>query len=153
MKVYHPLYQLSFRCTGLVGCTSTKASNPWYITHQGVEHMFIFQPVQVSPLMEVCYVPATAVASQYRGLYLFTGVSRMMRPVLNLSLNVIEFIGTFEQVYLSVCVTPKEAYEGVGDIRKCVVVPSPYWFTIFLKRALRYQCLGTEVCVTKRRVL
>ena len=37
----------------------------------------------------------------------------MMRPVKNLSVNKIELVGTFEQVYLNVCVTPEEAYEGV----------------------------------------
>ena len=51
--------------------------------------------------------------AQYPGVYLFTGPTRMMRPVKNLSVNKIELVGTFEQVYLNVCVTPEEAYEGV----------------------------------------
>ena len=66
--------------------------------------------------MEVCLVLKTAVASQYPGLYLFTETARMMRPVINLSLNTVEMIGTFEQVYLNICVTPKEAHTGVGII-------------------------------------
>lgn len=36
----------------------------------------------------------------------------MMRPVLNLAVNKIEFIGTFEQVYMEIAVTPQEMYDG-----------------------------------------
>jgi len=52
-------------------------------------------------------------AGQYPGLYLFTGPARMVRPVVNLALNAIEMIGTFEQVYLDVSVAEGEAYDGV----------------------------------------
>lgn len=37
----------------------------------------------------------------------------MMRPVKNLVANAIELIGTFEQVYLDVCINLEEAYNGV----------------------------------------
>ncbi|XP_071441340.1 DNA-directed RNA polymerase I subunit RPA2 [Hetaerina americana] len=50
---------------------------------------------------------------QYPGLYIFTSTARLMRPVLNLAAQAIEMIGTFEQVYLNVCLTPSEAYDGV----------------------------------------
>lgn len=63
--------------------------------------------------MEIVLVPKKKVAAQYPGVYLFTGPARMMRPVKNLALDQIELLGTFEQVYLNVCVTPEEAYEGV----------------------------------------
>lgn len=63
--------------------------------------------------MEIVLVPKKNVPSQYPGLYLFTGPARMMRPVKNLSVNKVELIGTFEQVYLDVCVSSEEAYEGV----------------------------------------
>lgn len=37
----------------------------------------------------------------------------MMRPVLNLRAKKIEYIGTFEQVYLEVAISADEAYEGI----------------------------------------
>ena len=50
---------------------------------------------------------------QFPGLFLFIGAARMMRPVLNLVLNKIEMIGTFEQVYLEVAIKKEEIYPGV----------------------------------------
>uniref|UniRef100_A0A2C9JZV8 DNA-directed RNA polymerase subunit beta n=1 Tax=Biomphalaria glabrata TaxID=6526 RepID=A0A2C9JZV8_BIOGL len=63
--------------------------------------------------LEICLVKKTEVASQYPGLYLFTTVARMIRPVLNLAANAIEMIGTFEQVNLDIALNPKEAFPGV----------------------------------------
>lgn len=63
--------------------------------------------------MEIVLVPKKTVPSQYHGVYLFTGPARMMRPVKNLSVNKVELIGTFEQVYLNICVKAEEAFEGV----------------------------------------
>lgn len=37
----------------------------------------------------------------------------MMRPLINLALNKIELVGTFEQVYMDICVVPSEIYKGV----------------------------------------
>lgn len=37
----------------------------------------------------------------------------MMRPVRNLIANKIEYIGSFEQVYMNICISAEEAYEGV----------------------------------------
>ncbi len=71
-------------------------------------------PFQVPPTIEICYVPRTKVASQYPCFVLFTQVARMMRPVTNLSLNKLEMIGTFEQASLNICITPKEAIQGVS---------------------------------------
>lgn len=50
---------------------------------------------------------------QYPGLFLFVGPARMMRPVRNLIANKIEYIGSFEQVYMNICISSDEAYEGV----------------------------------------
>lgn len=58
-------------------------------------------------------MPKKNVPAQYPGLYLFTNPARMMRPVMNLAAKKVEYIGTFEQIYLNICVTPEEAYEGV----------------------------------------
>ncbi|KAH9496230.1 DNA-directed RNA polymerase I subunit RPA2 [Bulinus truncatus] len=63
--------------------------------------------------LEVCLVKKTEVASQYPGLYLFTNLARMVRPVLNLTANAIEMIGTFEQVYLDIALNQSEAFPGV----------------------------------------
>lgn len=58
----------------------------------------------------------TGVASQYPGVYLFTNVSRMVRPVRNIRHNVIEMIGTFEQVYLDIAINRSEEHPGVGRL-------------------------------------
>ncbi|KOC65372.1 DNA-directed RNA polymerase I subunit RPA2 [Habropoda laboriosa] len=63
--------------------------------------------------MEIVWVPKKNVPAQYPGLYLFTSPARMMRPVMNLAAKKVEYIGTFEQIYLDICVTPEEAYEGL----------------------------------------
>lgn len=50
---------------------------------------------------------------QFPGLFIFIGPARMMRPVKNLKVNQIEYIGSFEQVYMEICISLDEAYEGV----------------------------------------
>lgn len=76
-------------------------------------YVVIYVSVKVPFTMEIVLVPKKNVPAQYPGLYLFTNAARMMRPVMNLAANKIEYIGTFEQIYLNVCVIPEEAYEGV----------------------------------------
>ena len=71
---------------------------------------------QVPQFMEICFVPCTEYPSQYPGLFLFTTPARMMRPVRNLTSNQVEYIGTFEQVYLNISVTAKEVYPEVGNL-------------------------------------
>ncbi|KAK5641755.1 hypothetical protein RI129_010302 [Pyrocoelia pectoralis] len=68
---------------------------------------------EVPNTLEIVLVPKKDVAGQYPGLFLFTGPARMMRPVYNLLYQEIEFVGTFEQIYLDICVTPQEIYKGV----------------------------------------
>lgn len=48
--------------------------------------------------MEVCLIEKTKYAGQYPGLFLFTEPARMIRPVTNLRVNKIEYVGSFEQV-------------------------------------------------------
>ncbi|CRK88797.1 CLUMA_CG002625, isoform A [Clunio marinus] len=62
--------------------------------------------------MEIALVPKKE-NGQFPGLFLFIGAARMMRPVMNLKLNKIEMIGTFEQVYLDVAIKKEEIYPGV----------------------------------------
>ncbi|KAJ8978609.1 hypothetical protein NQ317_010067 [Molorchus minor] len=75
--------------------------------------LFKIKGETVPDTLEIVLVPLKKTVSQYPGLLLFTGPARMMRPLLNLSTNKIELIGTFEQVYMNICVTPEEAYTGV----------------------------------------
>ncbi len=69
---------------------------------------------QVPSTLEICLVKRTRVASQFPLLALFSGVARMMRPVRNLACGADELIGTFEQVYMNICVVPSEGVQGVS---------------------------------------
>lgn len=62
--------------------------------------------------MEIVLVPKKKVPGQFPGLFIFTSPARMMRPLNNLVANQIEYIGTFEQLYLDICITPEESYKG-----------------------------------------
>ncbi|ERL88468.1 hypothetical protein D910_05854 [Dendroctonus ponderosae] len=68
---------------------------------------------QIPNTLEIVLVPLKKTKAQFPGIFLFSGPARMMRPVTNLFANKIELIGTFEQVYLDICVSPEEAYKGV----------------------------------------
>ncbi|KAH9510873.1 DNA-directed RNA polymerase I subunit RPA2 [Dermatophagoides farinae] len=63
--------------------------------------------------LEIGLVPHTDKPTQYPALYLFSTPSRMIRPVFNLLTQNIEFIGTFEQCYMDICVTSSEMIPGV----------------------------------------
>lgn len=63
-------------------------------------------------MLEIAYVPYKP-KGQHPGLFLFTGAARLMRPVKNLSLNKIEYIGSMEQVYMEIAVDEKEMYPGI----------------------------------------
>jgi DNA-directed RNA polymerase I subunit RPA2 len=71
---------------------------------------------RVPQTLEVVLVPMGRKRGQFPGLFLFTGPARMMRPVINLAVQKVELIGTFEQVYMDICIYPQEAYEGVRYI-------------------------------------
>lgn len=62
---------------------------------------------------EIILIPDGVEGGQFPGLFLFTNSARMMRPVMNLAAKQIELIGTFEQVYLDICITADEAYPQV----------------------------------------
>lgn len=61
----------------------------------------------VPKTLEIAFVPRT-LNGQYPGIYLFTASARMMRPVYNIAAGTVELVGTFEQVYLNICVTEDE---------------------------------------------
>eukprot|EP00795_Rhopilema_esculentum_P014271 gene14271-5300_t len=66
---------------------------------------------KVSRWLEAVLVPRTKFASQYPGIFIFTNIARMMRPVKNLRTGSVEYIGSFEQVYMDIAVCPNEAHE------------------------------------------
>ena len=47
---------------------------------------------RISSMTELAFVPRRP-NGQFPGLFIFTGAARMMRPVLNLALNTVEWIG------------------------------------------------------------
>lgn len=57
--------------------------------------------------LELGLVPA-GVSKQYPGLYMWTTPSRMMRPVKYLATGDIEYIGSFEQVYMNIAVLDED---------------------------------------------
>ncbi|CAO1626187.1 unnamed protein product [Parajaminaea phylloscopi] len=67
---------------------------------------------QVPLDLEIGYVPVSK-AGQYPGLYLFSGRSRMMRPVKYLANGRLDHVGPFEQVYLDVACLPEDVHEGL----------------------------------------
>ncbi|EDV29396.1 uncharacterized protein TRIADDRAFT_51662 [Trichoplax adhaerens] len=66
----------------------------------------------VDPSTEIALVH-DGISGLYNGLYLFTSPARMIRPVTNLRLQKQEMIGTFEQVFMDICITAEEAYAEV----------------------------------------
>lgn len=62
---------------------------------------------------EIVHVPRKKTKGQYPGLFIFTGPARMMRPLISLATGKIEYVGTFEQVYLEVAVKTEEIYPNV----------------------------------------
>lgn len=75
--------------------------------------MLKIKGTKIPSTMEIVLVPKKTVPAQYPGLFLFTNPARMMRRVMNLAAQQIELIGTFEQVYMNICITPEEAYDGL----------------------------------------
>ncbi|XP_059177244.1 DNA-directed RNA polymerase I subunit RPA2-like [Physella acuta] len=68
---------------------------------------------EVPRCLEICLIKKSEVSSQYPGLYLFSTVARMIRPVHNIQANAQEMVGSFEQVYLDIALNQSEIYPGV----------------------------------------
>ncbi|KPM05263.1 DNA-directed RNA polymerase I subunit RPA2-like protein [Sarcoptes scabiei] len=68
---------------------------------------------KVPSTLEIGLVPKTDKATQYPALFLFSNPSRMIRPVYNLIAKKIEYIGTFEQCYMDICVSNTEMIAGI----------------------------------------
>lgn len=67
---------------------------------------------KVPKTLEIAFVPRTQ-NGQYPGIFLYSAPGRMMRPVYNLAAKAVELIGTFEQVYLNICITAEESHKGI----------------------------------------
>lgn len=72
----------------------------------------------VSEHLEIVLIPKEThgLYTLYPALFLFTTPARMIRPVFNLLTKTTEFIGTFEQVYLGVCITHDEFVPAVRTL-------------------------------------
>lgn len=73
----------------------------WKVKDQGSENP------RVPLSLEIGYVPPSN-GGQYPGLYLFTGLARMIRPVEYLPLGKQDMVGPFEQVYMNIAVNREE---------------------------------------------
>lgn len=62
--------------------------------------------------IEICLIPKTDSPTQFPGLFIFTNIFRMVRAVVNCQQNVHEYIGSFEQVYMDICIREEEAIPG-----------------------------------------
>ncbi|EJD43534.1 beta and beta-prime subunits of DNA dependent RNA-polymerase [Auricularia subglabra TFB-10046 SS5] len=64
--------------------------------------------------LEIGWVPPSdGAGGQYPGLFLFSGRSRMMRPVKFLANGKTDMIGSFEQVYMDIAVKEEEIEKGI----------------------------------------
>ncbi|CAI4223171.1 unnamed protein product [Auanema sp. JU1783] len=74
---------------------------------------------RVPPMAELAFVPRSpdvaTILTQYPGIYIFSDPARLVRPVTNLVKDTVEYIGTFEQVYLSIVIDAKEREPGVTE--------------------------------------
>jgi DNA-directed RNA polymerase I subunit RPA2 len=61
--------------------------------------------------LEIGYVPSSS-GGTYPGIYMFSQISRMIRPVKYLPLGKLDFVGPFEQPYMSISVTDAEIVSG-----------------------------------------
>ncbi|XP_059501176.1 DNA-directed RNA polymerase I subunit RPA2 [Stegostoma tigrinum] len=73
----------------------------------------VLQLKKVPPWIEIVLIPMMDKPSIYPGLYLFTTMNRMMRPVRNLVLGKQELIGTLEQLYMNIAITETDILSGV----------------------------------------
>lgn len=58
--------------------------------------------------IEVCLIPRTGHPTQFPGVFIFTNIFRLLRPVINRIHDVHEFIGSFEQVYMDISINDSE---------------------------------------------
>lgn len=62
--------------------------------------------------IEICLIPRTGHPTQFPGIYIFTNIFRLVRPVVNRVHRMHEFIGSFEQVYMDISINDAEVIPG-----------------------------------------
>ncbi|KAL1923734.1 uncharacterized protein VTP21DRAFT_8714 [Calcarisporiella thermophila] len=62
--------------------------------------------------LEIAHVPPSH-GGEYPGLYMFSGMARMMRPVKYLANNRTDMVGSFEQVYMNIACLDEDVVPGV----------------------------------------
>ncbi|XP_072103195.1 DNA-directed RNA polymerase I subunit RPA2 [Mobula birostris] len=73
----------------------------------------VLQMKKVPSWIEIVLIPMMGKPGIYPGLYLFTTMCRMMRPVRNLALGKEELIGTLEQLYMNIAITEADILPGI----------------------------------------
>ena len=68
---------------------------------------------RVPSMLEIGHVPSLT-GGQFPGLYLFTTPARFMRPVTNIGANAVEYVGSFEQVYMDIACTQGDIEPGIS---------------------------------------
>ncbi|GLH02551.1 DNA-directed RNA polymerase I subunit RPA2 [Gryllus bimaculatus] len=98
----------------LDGCVVGYVANEQIRTFVDELRMLKIEGKMVPQTLEIGLIPKVpGDRTQFPGLFLFTGPARLMRPVVNLSCNRIELIGTLEQLYMDISIGPKEFIPGV----------------------------------------
>ncbi|CAG0887012.1 unnamed protein product [Cyprideis torosa] len=89
------------------------------------------QGKKIHRMTEIAYIPrrpppaAGTIGGQFPGLFLFTGLSRFMRPVWNVENQTKEFLGSLEQVYLHVAINEEEIIPEVSECNLARLIPMP----------------------------
>ncbi|XP_032876431.1 DNA-directed RNA polymerase I subunit RPA2 [Amblyraja radiata] len=73
----------------------------------------VLQMKKVPAWIEIVLIPMMDKPGIYPGLYLFTTMCRMIRPVRNLALGKEELIGTLEQLYMNIAITEADILPGI----------------------------------------
>ncbi|KAK3866677.1 hypothetical protein Pcinc_027812 [Petrolisthes cinctipes] len=68
---------------------------------------------EIYKFTEIVMIAQRKYGGQYPGVFLMTSPARMMRPVVHLDTHTVEYIGTLEQLYLNIAVTPEDIEQGV----------------------------------------
>ncbi|GAB6027162.1 DNA-directed RNA polymerase I subunit RPA2 [Chamberlinius hualienensis] len=107
---YHQCYEVHLDGR-IIGCIEMSKANK-FVTQ--LRHRKCLQNSEIPSYLEICLVPSReGIPGQFPGLFLFSSPARMVRPVRNLVSNLVEYIGTMEQVYLDISVVPEEIQPGI----------------------------------------
>lgn len=62
----------------------------------------------VDPTVEIAYIPVGRCAGAFAGIFIFTQPGRLLRPVLQVDTDRVEWIGPMEQVFMSIACLPTD---------------------------------------------